>query len=89
MQSTGLVLGIGNDSKKCLKSLENEFPAWQFAILDCWSKVQEVKAVEEHLLNEEIQLRTIYNLNYYIRQPKVDVRFDETKYDDAETQKIT
>lgn len=38
-----LVLGIGNQSKSILKTLENDFPGYQFGILDCWSKVQEIK----------------------------------------------
>ena len=90
MQSTQLVLGLGNECKKVLQSLENEFPSWRFAILDCWSKVQEVKAVEEeHFEEEDLRIRFIHNLNHFISHPQIAVRFDGDKYEDAETQKIT
>ncbi|RYZ81524.1 MAG: hypothetical protein EOP04_23830, partial [Proteobacteria bacterium] len=89
MQSVQLVLGLGNESKNVLQTLENEFLSWQFAILDCWSKVQEVKVVEEkHFEGDDLRLRFIHNLNHFVTRPKVEVRADMIKYEDAETQKI-
>jgi hypothetical protein len=88
MQSTQLVLGIGNEGKGLLKSLENQFPSWQFSVLDCWSKVQDVKAIDEISGEESIRLRRVHDLSYYIVSPQVALRFDSTKYDDDQTQKI-
>jgi hypothetical protein len=89
MQSTHLVLGIGNDSKPVLEGLEQDFPAWQFAILDCWSQVQEIKVIDEQVLpDEDMTARFVTNLSYFTKPPKIALRFDNNKYDDAETQKI-
>ena len=89
MQRTHLVLGIGNDSKPVLEGLEKDFPAWQFAILDCWSHVQEIKVIDEQVLpDEDLTARFVTNLSYFTKPPQVALRFDNDKYDDAETQKI-
>ena len=87
MQSRNLVLGIGNESKETLSFLEREFSDWDFAVIDCWSNVQEVKAVEEEQSNDLV-IRFVHDLSYYISEPQVQVRFGAMKYNDAETQKV-
>ena len=69
--------------------MEKDFPTWQFAILDCWSEVQEIKVIDEEVLpDEELTARFVTNLSYFTKPPQVAVRFDDNKYEDAETQKI-
>src|SRR4051812_6800354 len=89
MQCTHLVLGFGNESKPVLEGLEKDFPGWQFAILDCWSQVQEIKVIDEQVLpDEDMTARFATNLSYFTKPPQVALRFDNDKYADAETQKI-
>lgn len=83
MQST-LVLGIGNNIKSILQPLELQFPAYTFAILDEWSVVQEW-VIEDEKIDGVTFIR---DLSYFVEKPRVSIRFDHSKYLDAQTQKL-
>jgi hypothetical protein len=84
-----LVLGIGNESKSILKSLEFDFPEFDFGILDCWSKVQEIKTESQPPADDPSRgAWIIYDCSYFITLPSVYIKFDGTMMEDSETHKL-
>lgn len=88
LEGNGLVLGIGNSSKPILAACEPSHPRWTFAVLDFWSAVQEIRFVENEFQVAEATLRTQRDLSFFIKEPKLAVRFGPDKYHRSDTQKI-
>jgi hypothetical protein len=84
-----LVLGIGNESKSILKPLENDFPGYQFGILDCWSKVQDIKTESQPPADHTSHgVWPIHDCSYFIIPSSVAIKFEDSKFEDSETHKL-
>lgn len=86
-----LILGIGGMSKKVLKLLQGQARDYDMAVLDCWSRVQQIEITESKASAGDEDSIHIYfkrDLSFFITPPKVALRFDESMFETSETQKV-